>query len=212
MTRAAILDQREIWATGVASIIEECGFQLIGAWSDPRAAMSVLIDNPPDILILSAALIQQSAASEIGKIDQRPAIVLIVEPGEMLTRDELGEFPFEGLLIRDTPAKAAANCLKTVAAGHAWIDPNILGPSSESGRQYNWTCLTSRELEVANLAARGLSNKRIAKTLHLSDGTVKMHMHHILNKLHVGRRSDLSGTVPNIVVAAAEGSRKTTAN
>jgi DNA-binding NarL/FixJ family response regulator len=51
-------------------------------------------------------------------------------------------------------------------------------------------------MEVARLAAGGMSNKLIARELCLSDGTVKIHMHHILSKLGVPRREELARGVP----------------
>jgi DNA-binding NarL/FixJ family response regulator len=51
--------------------------------------------------------------------------------------------------------------------------------------------LSPRECEVAHLAARGLSNKHIARDLKLSDGTVKQHVHSIFQKLGVKKRYGL---------------------
>jgi two-component system nitrate/nitrite response regulator NarL len=53
-----------------------------------------------------------------------------------------------------------------------------------------------REQQVAQLAAEGLSNKRIARTLQLSDGTVKIHMHHVLSKLGLSGREALAARLP----------------
>jgi DNA-binding CsgD family transcriptional regulator len=52
--------------------------------------------------------------------------------------------------------------------------------------------LTSREVEIAHLVSRGLRNKEIARELHLSEGTVKMHLHHIYEKLRLGGRTQLA--------------------
>jgi len=52
--------------------------------------------------------------------------------------------------------------------------------------------LTSREAEITHLVSRGLRNKEIARELHLSEGTVKMHLHHIYQKLRLGGRTQLA--------------------
>jgi DNA-binding CsgD family transcriptional regulator len=52
--------------------------------------------------------------------------------------------------------------------------------------------LTSREVEIAHLVSRGLRNKEIARELHLSEGTVKMHLHHIYEKLRLVGRTQLA--------------------
>ncbi|TJV41712.1 MAG: helix-turn-helix transcriptional regulator, partial [Mesorhizobium sp.] len=52
--------------------------------------------------------------------------------------------------------------------------------------------LTGREQEIADLVSRGLRNKTIAQRLHVSEGTVKMHLHHVYEKLHLGSRAELA--------------------
>ena len=52
--------------------------------------------------------------------------------------------------------------------------------------------LTRREADIANLVSRGLPNKQIARELHVSEGTVKMHLHHIYEKLHLHSRTELA--------------------
>jgi DNA-binding NarL/FixJ family response regulator len=56
-------------------------------------------------------------------------------------------------------------------------------PSKNEATQVNGNGLTARELEVARLVARGLTNKEVARELGLSDGTVKLHVHNVLRKL-----------------------------
>jgi two-component system, NarL family, nitrate/nitrite response regulator NarL len=55
--------------------------------------------------------------------------------------------------------------------------------------------LTSREVNIAHLISRGLRNKEIARSLHLSEGTVKMHLHHIYEKLRLSGRMQLALSV-----------------
>jgi DNA-binding NarL/FixJ family response regulator len=65
--------------------------------------------------------------------------------------------------------------------------------------------LTSRELEIANLVERGLSNKQIAERLCIELPTVKNHMHHILDKLGVRRRTEAAALVRDGGVNAMRG-------
>lgn len=191
MTKVAVLDEREIWAEGVAALVQRCGFELAGVWADPRDALRETSSEPPDILVLAAQLAKR-IHGQLDKLKPRPAIILVVEPGEAPDAGVLTEIPFEGLLVRDTSVECARACLTAVAEGHAWLDPSVFQAFlSNGGRQQDFRVLSARELEVANLASKGLSNKHIARELSLSDGTVKMHMHHILAKLHMARRTEL---------------------
>jgi two-component system nitrate/nitrite response regulator NarP len=84
-------------------------------------------------------------------------------------------------------------CVNAVAAGRKWVDDHILQhmltprplPQPEPK-------LTGRETEVAGLVSRGLRNKIIAQRLHVSEGTVKMHLHHVYEKLRLGSRAELA--------------------
>jgi len=66
----------------------------------------------------------------------------------------------------------------------------------------NWSKrLSPREREVALLVARGLTNKEVGRELHLSDGTVKQHVHNIFLKLGTQRRQTLTSVVSGSTVA-----------
>ena len=72
----------------------------------------------------------------------------------------------------------------------------------ETGFDDNWSKrLSPREREVALLVARGLRNKEIGRELHLSDGTVKQHVHNIFLKLGTRRRQTLTYVVSRSAVA-----------
>jgi DNA-binding NarL/FixJ family response regulator len=64
-----------------------------------------------------------------------------------------------------------------------------LGKKHRSSHNKNKHKLTNRELRVLHLIAQGMSNKSIASTLDIAEGTVKIHVHHILSKLGVNSRT-----------------------
>jgi len=83
-----------------------------------------------------------------------------------------------------------------VRNGRRWVDPDLLqclalaeGTARVSNR------LTTREADIANLVSHGLNNKQIARELHLSEGTVKMHLHNIYRKLQLRGRTELALSV-----------------
>jgi len=191
MPKVAVLDEREIWAAGMSSLVRMSGFTIAGSWRTVADAEAGIIEQAPDILIVSAGLLHELGA-RISECAARPAIVIVVEPSGSLL-DEASAVPFEGVIFRDTTASAVETCLNAIAAGHAWIDPAIVRVLGSNGSHHaGWKGLSQRQRQIASLAARGLSNKLIARRLHVSDGTVKVHMHHILSKLDVARREDLA--------------------
>lgn len=186
----AILHPREVWATGIASLVRNCDLPLIGCWS--RIEKASLLDAEPDLILVARSLLDQRYKDELARLTKKPNTIIVLEPDEALGTEDLRQLSFEGLLISDAPVRVVETCLRAVLAGHAWIDPFLVRWMSRRAAETDWSLLSNRELEVANLAASGLSNKRIARALNLSDGTVKMHMHHILAKLHLERRGELA--------------------
>jgi two-component system, NarL family, nitrate/nitrite response regulator NarL len=80
-----------------------------------------------------------------------------------------------------------------VCHGRKWVDPSLLRHLAIAERPSPIaSVLTSREAEIANLISRGLRNKEIARELHLSEGTVKMHLHRIYEKLRLRGRMQLA--------------------
>src|SRR5690606_35924561 len=101
-----------------------------------------------------------------------------------------------GFLLKDTPAEQLAAGIRAVARGEALLAPVITRrliteftrrPPSGHVRREVVDRLTSRELEVFRLVARGLSNQEIAAELHLGETTVKTHVARIIAKLGVPR-------------------------
>ncbi|WP_246800812.1 response regulator transcription factor [Mesorhizobium amorphae] len=84
-------------------------------------------------------------------------------------------------------------CVNAVAAGKKWIDNKIVQQLLMSrSQQQAASRLTGRESEIADLVSRGLRNKTIAQQLNVSEGTVKMHLHHVYAKLNLGSRAELA--------------------
>jgi DNA-binding NarL/FixJ family response regulator len=98
-----------------------------------------------------------------------------------------------GLVLKSCAAKSLIECAMQVIHGTRWIDPillEILSGRATQSRAIN--ALTSREMQVAFQIARGLRNKQIADALGVSEATVKMHLHHIYDKLHLSGRTALA--------------------
>jgi DNA-binding NarL/FixJ family response regulator len=93
----------------------------------------------------------------------------------------------KGYLLKDAPREALFDCIRKVHAGETCIPAELVsklasGMSSEA--------LTSRELEVLILLARGQSNKEIGGSLYISETTVKSHLRSVFMKLNVVSRTE----------------------
>lgn len=158
-------------------------------------ALSCMIP-PADLLILAWRYVSRTP----GPVHFRPMaslyygqIILVLEPDDEFTAEDFVAVDVEGLILSCASVQDFTDCIASVRRGSRWVDPAVrllLGHSQHLAP--HWEDLSAREQEVARLAASGLSNKVIARELDLSDGTVKMHMHHILAKLRLGSRVELA--------------------
>jgi DNA-binding NarL/FixJ family response regulator len=89
-------------------------------------------------------------------------------------------------------------CVRKVHAGEQWLERRSVGRalekllSREAGSREVAGVLTPREIEVVRMVASGSRNKEIADRLSISEGTVKIHLHHIYEKLHLNGRLELA--------------------
>ncbi|MDQ8201963.1 response regulator transcription factor [Pelagicoccus sp. SDUM812003] len=101
-----------------------------------------------------------------------------------------------GYLLKDTPSESLVDAIKTVHAGNSFLQPSIAAkvlaefnrlaePKTPKADPRMVESLSSREREVLRCLAKGQSNKEIASTLDLAEGTVKNHVSNILGKLGV---------------------------
>lgn len=195
MVRAVIATPFEIWSAGMWTILGELDCDVVGRWAQIDSIDAAPVLTGADLLILAWRLVPQTR----GELLSRPLnghfggkIILVLEPEDDFSADDFVVFDVEGLLLSSAPVQSVIDCIASVRRGNRWIDPGVRLLLGNTHRHVsNWNDLSSREREVASLAASGLSNKRIARALELSDGTVKMHIHHILAKLHLASRVEL---------------------
>jgi DNA-binding NarL/FixJ family response regulator len=122
----------------------------------------------------------------------------------------------KGLLFKDAAPDNLIDCVREVAKGKLWFPDGLVDAAREreSGRQADGECsigaLTPRETQITLLVSEGLSNKLVAWQLNMAEGTVKLHLHNIYEKLGIPNRTALCAlTIPHrdALSAAAEHAR-----
>jgi len=94
-----------------------------------------------------------------------------------------------GYLLKDTPRDELFAAIRTVAQGKAVLAPTVALRLVQQRQMPVAEIVSARELEVLTLVARGASNREIARSLHLSEATVKTHLIHLFGKLGVNDRT-----------------------
>jgi DNA-binding NarL/FixJ family response regulator len=104
----------------------------------------------------------------------------------------------DGLLLKDVAPEALVRCLRRVAAGEQSMDRKSIAQAlqrllrRETAARELARDLSEREIEIVRNVASGARNREVADRLHISEGTVKVHLHNIYEKLGVKTRVQLT--------------------
>lgn len=209
--RVLLVDDQNLVRSGFRMILDsEPDIDVVGEAADGSDAVTLARELDPDVVLMDLRM---------PTMDGIEATRQITEAGEdtprvlVLTTFDLDEYVYEalrsgasGFLLKDAPEQQLLSGIRMVADGGSLFAPAVTrrlierftAPTSQEPPPALAT-LTSRELEVLRLLARGLSNAEIAAELVVSEHTAKTHVAHILNKLGLRDR------VQAVVVAFESG-------
>jgi len=163
------------------------------------AALQAVRHHRPHILVMDLSLTQSSGLSLLQElrssdIQTLPVVFTGAPIGEVMQAIDLG---VQGLVSKEKPKQVLSRCIKTVHDGGQWLDRDLtvktmslLLEQQKKNAQASHV-LTPRELMVARMVTEGWPNKKIANKLFISEGTAKLHLHHVYQKLNCPGRMSL---------------------
>jgi DNA-binding NarL/FixJ family response regulator len=191
--RILIADDHPVVRAGLQGMLaSQPDFELVGEAATGAEAVTLAARLRPDVVLMDLRMTELDGVAAMKQIRaQQPGLPVLVlttyeSDTDILRAIEAGA---TGYLLKDTPREELFAAIRSVARGKAVLAPTI---AMRLLRQKNLPvneALSARELEVLKLVARGLSNKEIARTLHLSEATVKTHLLHLFEKLGVSDRT-----------------------
>lgn len=194
MIRVAIADDAVLFREGVARILGESGFEIIGIAGDADSLVDLIRKDPPDVAIIDLRMPPNfateglEAADVIRRFAPRVGLLLLSQYVEAHHALRLvNDFDHGvGYLLKDrvTDLGAFRADVRRVAIGGTVIDPALVRRLVARQRFHDpIDTLTQRERSVLGLMAQGLSNSALSKELHLSVKTVEAHVRNIFIKL-----------------------------
>lgn len=201
-TRIVIVDEVKLSASLLASVLgEESGLMVVAAVTSPDEALAYV--ECCDLLLVSTGLPDDGAAMLTARVlSQNPRIQVLVigvfnAPHRILHHIEAGAC---GYVLREDSVDELLRNIHAVRRGNALISPNVaallmarvseLAGLTETPQLEPDADLTNRELEILGLIAQDMTNQEIADRLFIALGTVKNHVHSILQKLNVRSRDE----------------------
>jgi DNA-binding NarL/FixJ family response regulator len=194
MIRIVVVDDHPIVREGlVAALTDEKEFKVVGAVGSAEDALPLVAAQRPDVILLDLELPGQSGLEAIPKLrDARPQSKVLILTAYDTDERVIGALGAgaQGYLLKGASLEEIARAIRSVHAGGSYLEPRIaakvvgaLSPRSKAA------ALSGREREVLRLVAGGQANKQIARTLGITERTVKFHVTSILNKLGAENRA-----------------------
>ncbi len=197
-----IADDHALVREGTKQMLEgQSGIEIVGEASDGEQAIRLVATLKPNVILMDIAMPGVNgieATRRIKKDWPRISVLVLTAYDDDQYIDALLDAGAAGYLLKNVSAEELARSVRAVAEGESVLHPDVASkvfkrltrrerPESEEGLA---DALTERESTVLGLAARGLSNKMIAKELSLSDRTVQVHLSNIFGKLGVASRTE----------------------
>jgi DNA-binding NarL/FixJ family response regulator len=189
-----IADRHPVVVHGLMSLLAaEHDFRIVAGCHDGNKCLQMIRDLSPDIGLIDIFMPGLSGLDILAAVASEhllTRIVLLTESAEdrdVIVAVARGAY---GVILKDVAPNVLIQCLRQAAAGR-----RILPLSSGSDKAITGnvlTVLTDRERQIMHLVSEGLSNKEVGRQLNISDGTIKVHLHHIYQKLAVSNRTALA--------------------
>jgi DNA-binding NarL/FixJ family response regulator len=201
MIRLVLADDHPIVLQGLQQLFERHDdFQVISSCPDGTTALAAVIEHQPDVLVMDLRMPGKSGLDVLrlllsGRSSCRTILLTaIVRDDEVMEAVKLG---VRGIVLKESSPEVLVDCVRRVYRGEQWLERETVtralqrvlkrdGVDRDAGDS-----LTPREIEIVRMVAQGMRNKVIAERLSISEGTVKVHLHNVYEKLGVDGRLEL---------------------
>ena len=196
MTRVLLVDDHPMIGAALEMLLRNSEYELLERARTASEASKQITKLKPDLLLLDVHLPDGSGLDVLRKLNKsrsRPKVILLtagMDESQLLAAAELAP---EGMVLKTSDPALLLGCMDAVASGGRWIDPEIAERTRHAeDRAASAPPLTRRERELIELVRQGLRNRDIAAELGVTEGTVKVYLHAIFDKLRVDNRTELA--------------------
>jgi DNA-binding NarL/FixJ family response regulator len=194
-----IADRRPVVLHCLSNLLEaEKDFRIVARCSDGASCIEAIRIFLPDVAVLDLSMLDRSGLAFLAKVGSQKRRTRLVCFSTYLEKRELialGGVAVDSVFLQDHEFGTLAETLRQLA-----VRPSVW-PLSSSGEAAHHAktmaperslALTERERQIMHLVSEGLSNKEIGRRLNVADGTIKVHLHHIFEKLQISNRTSLA--------------------
>jgi DNA-binding NarL/FixJ family response regulator len=202
--RTLIADDHELFRRGLRMVLDdETDIDVVDEAGDGETAIALAREHAPDVVVMDVRMPGRSGIDAARAIkEELPGTKILVltisdEEDDLYEAIKAGA---NGYLLKEISIDEIGHAVRSVNGGQSLISPSMASKlldefaamikKEEEKEQVPAPRLTPREMEVLEHVAQGMNNREIAKTLFISENTVKNHVRNILEKLHLRSRME----------------------
>jgi two-component system response regulator DevR len=190
-----VVDAQALFRQGVASLAEQAGLTVVGQAASGAEALRLVASLHPDLVVMDTQLPDSAPfdlCRDIIAASEGVAVVVLTTDASGDTVRLMAEAGARGYLLKDIDFADLRRAFEQVLAGETVLHPQatarLLETLAVARASRGQGRLTSRQIAILSLASEGLTNREIARRVHLSHHTVKEYMSSAMRKLGVASR------------------------
>lgn len=201
MGRILVAEDDPLTLEGIKLLLSVSAHQVVGTVSNGSLLLEQMPALSPDLLLIDFDMPERSGLDVLRTLrergDKRSIVLLTGSMSDKRVYEAL-QLGLNGLVLKAQAPRDLLTCLDAVFAGRRWIDHDVLqrvmelSLSPDGAAADPLTPLSKRERAIVGLLLQGLRNKDIGSELGIGEGTVKVHLHNVFEKLGVGSRMELA--------------------
>ena len=205
--KVLLVDDDALVRAGLRMILSSAeDLDVVGEADDGARVLAAVREHRPDVVLMDIRMAEMdgiTATAALRRLDPPPQVIVLTTfqaDEQVISALRAGA---SGFLVKDTPPAEIINAVRVVATGDAIISPSVtrtllahFGDTQASERRrgaaQRLAALTDREREVAAAIGAGASNAEVARSLFMSEATVKAHVSRLFTKLDVASRVQIA--------------------
>jgi two-component system nitrate/nitrite response regulator NarL len=197
MIRILLADDHPMIRTAIEVLLRDTQFELAATAKNGAEALSEVSRLKPDILLVDLEMPEVGGMDVIRKLKadrMTSKLVILTAAIDDSSLMEARSLRVNGMVLKNSDPAYLLDCLEAVAAGRTWMDPELQARVDQLAESFSGegVALAPRERQLIRYVRRGLRNREIAKELGVTEGTVKVYLHAIFEKLGIKNRTELA--------------------
>ncbi|WP_139024763.1 response regulator transcription factor [Bradyrhizobium sp. STM 3843] len=195
-TRVVIADRHPVTLEGLSSVLRaQRDFKIVALCRDGASCVRAIQVFMPDIAIVDISMPDVAGLQTLAVARAAGTSTRLVFFASSFQESDFAAAGAHAVISKDAELDTLVQILRHVANGQRFLQLPLahttIGQRSAISEKA-LTALTDRERQIARMVSEGLSNKEIGRRLSITDGTIKVHLHHIFQKLDIGNRTALA--------------------